>query len=84
VNEAVLAELREIRTEIHTLTEQLGKAATREDLKLYVTQASFDHHIESHNKGVENWRTWLPWAVTIVITLFELFSGHMGKLLGGG
>ncbi len=44
VNEAVLAELREIRVEIHALTEQLGKAATREDLKGYVTQASFDHH----------------------------------------
>jgi hypothetical protein len=82
--DAMLAELRAIREQIEHLGERLGQAATREELKNYVTADVFKHHLESHAKASENWRVWLPWAVTIVLGLFEILSGHAAKLLGGG
>lgn len=82
--EAMLAELRQIRQQIEHLADRIGAAATREDLKNYVTVDLFKHHLESHAKSLENWRVWLPWAVSIAFALYELFSGHAAKLLGGG
>lgn len=71
---AMLAELRAIRQELQHQSEMIGKSATREDLKNYVTVDLFKHHLESHQKGLENWRTWLPWAVGTGIALFEILS----------
>ena len=81
---AMLAELRAIRESVERLGERIGQAATRDDLKNYVTADVFKHHLESHAKASENWRVWLPWAVTIALGLFEILSGHAAKLLGGG
>ncbi len=81
---AMLAELRAIRESVERLGERIGEAATREDLKNYVPLSLFNHHLESHQKGIENWRTWLPWAVMVLLGLLELLSGHAAKLLGGG
>ena len=78
--EAMLAELRQIRQQLEHLSERLGQAATRDDLKNYVTADLFKHHLESHQKGIENWRTWLPWAVGILVALV---GPHVLKLLGG-
>ena len=71
---AMLAELRQIRATLERLSERIGQAATRDDLKNYVTVDLFRHHLESHQKGLENWRTWLPWAVGTAIALFEILS----------
>ena len=71
---AMLAELRQIRATLERLSERIGQAATRDDLKNYVTVDLFRHHLESHQKGLENWRTWLPWAVGTGIALFEILS----------
>ena len=81
---AMLAELRAIRESVEHLSERIGQAATRDDLTKYVTNEVFKHHLESHQKSLENWRVWLPWAVSIAFALYELFSGHAAKLLGGG
>ena len=70
--DAMLAELRAIRDSVERLGERIGQAATREDLKNYVTADVFKHHLDSHQKGLENWRTWLPWAVGTGIALFEI------------
>lgn len=75
----VLAELRQIRATLERLGERIGQAATREDLKNYVPMELFKHHLESHQKGIENWRTWLPWAVGTAIAIYEVVSR-----LGGG
>lgn len=76
----MLAELRAIRLQLEHMSERIGQAATREDLKNYVTGEVFRHHLESHQKGLENWRTWLPWAVGVGLALF---GSHLMKLLGG-
>ena len=71
---AMLAELRAIRQELQHQSEMIGKSATRDDLKNYVTVDLFRHHLESHQKGLENWRTWLPWAACFGLALFEVMS----------
>ena len=71
---AMLAELRAIRQELQHQSEMIGKSATRDDLKNYVTVDLFRHHLESHQKGLENWRTWLPWAAGFGLALFEVMS----------
>lgn len=77
----MLTELRAIRTEISHLTEKIGQAATREDLTQYATKEMFDHHLQSHQRNVEGWRAWLPWAVGVGLALY---GPHILKLLGGG
>ena len=79
----MLAELRQIRQQIEHLADRIGAAATREDLKNYVTVDLFKHHLESHAKSLENWRVWLPRAVMVLLGLLELANGHLMKLLGG-
>ena len=71
---AMLAELRAIRQELQHQSEMIGKSATRDDLKNYVTVDLFRHHLESHQKGLENWRPWLPWAAGFGLALFEVMS----------
>lgn len=78
--EAMLAELRQIRQQLERLGERIGQAATRDDLKNYVTIDLFKHHLESHQKGMDNWRTWLPWAVGLTAALL---GPEILKLLGG-
>jgi len=80
---AMLAELRAIRESVEHLSERIGQAATRDDLTKYVTNEVFKHHLESHQKSLENWRVWLPWAVMVLLGLLELANGHLMKLLGG-
>ena len=41
---AMLAELRAIRQELQHQSEMIGKSATRDDLKNYVTVDLFRHH----------------------------------------
>lgn len=76
----MLAELRLIRQQLERLGERIGQAATREDLKNYVTLDVFKHHLESHQKGLENWRTWLPWGVGIALAIW---GPEIIKLLSG-
>lgn len=76
INEAVLAELRAIRDEIHQLSDRVSQAATREDLKEYLKRDEFAAHVRSHQQVLENWRVWLPWAIELALTLYALFGLH--------
>lgn len=76
----MLAELRAIRDSVERLGERIGQAATRDDLKNYVTADVFKHHLDSHQKGLENWRTWLPWGVGIGLAIW---GPEIIKALGG-
>lgn len=74
VSSEMLAELRAIRGEIHDLTEKVGLAATREDLKGYVTQEVFDAAQAEHRRRVEGWRGWLPIWISAAALLLNLLQ----------
>lgn len=77
----VLAELRAIREEIHALSERVADAATREDLKGYVTQQQFDDHVTGEDSKVLGWRWWATMGMSGAAILFSLVSSHIGLTL---
>lgn len=74
VDEAVLAELRAIRAEIHDLAERVAAAATREDLHGYVTQTAWEAHQREHEQAQQGVRFWLPYALSVGTFIFWLIS----------
>ncbi|HZC07766.1 MAG TPA: hypothetical protein VE338_19165 [Ktedonobacterales bacterium] len=81
VDGEVLAELRAIREEIHALSERVADAATREDLKGYVTQQQFDDHIAGEDGKVLGWRWWATMGMSSAAILLSLISSHVGLVL---
>lgn len=81
----VLAELRAIREEIHTLAERVSQAASRDDLKLYVTQQQFDDHLATErektldDKG--DWRWWAAFSLSIFAVVVAFASAHIGIVI---
>lgn len=81
VDEAVLAELRAIRAEIHDLGERVAAAATRDDLRDYVSADAFRAHEEAHRARLEGWRVWAPIAVSATALLWSFFWTVVGQHL---
>ena len=81
IDEAVLAELRAIRTEIHDLSERVAAAATRDDLHDYVTSTTFHAHEEAHRARAEGWRTWAPFVLASAAFAWSLFWTILGQHL---
>ncbi len=81
VDEAVLAELRAIRAEIHDLSERVAAAATREDLHDYVSAETFRAHEEAHRSRTEGWRVWTPFALSTAAFIWSLFWTLLGQHL---
>jgi hypothetical protein len=79
VDEAVLAELRAIRAEIHHLSERVAAAATRDDLHNYVTAETFRAHEATHYARVESWRSWAPFALSAAAFCWMLFWTLIGQ-----
>jgi hypothetical protein len=79
VDEAVLAELRAIRAEIHDLSERVSAAATRDDLHDYVTAEAFKAHLDAHRVRVEDWRIWAPFALSSLALAWSLFWTVIGQ-----
>jgi hypothetical protein len=77
VDEAVLAELRAIRAEIHDLSERVAAAATREDLHDYVSADVFHAHEEAHRSFVAGWRAWAPFIVSGLALLWNVIGPHV-------
>ncbi len=77
VDEAVLAELRAIRAEIHDLSERVAAAATREDLHHYVPAVVFRAHEEAHRRRVAGWRAWAPLVISGLALLWNVIGPHM-------
>lgn len=80
VSGEVLAELRAIRDEIRTLSERLSLAASREDLKGYVTQQQFDDHLAAESDKKQDWRWWAVYAMSGMGLLLGI-SGHIALIL---
>jgi hypothetical protein len=81
VDEAVLAELRAIRAEIHDLAEKVAAAATRDDLHDYVSADVFRAHEEAHQRRVADWRAWAPFALATAAFVWSLFWTLLGQHL---
>jgi hypothetical protein len=81
VDEAVLAELRAIRAEIHDLSERVAAAPTRDDLHNYVSADTFRAHEEAHRSRVEGWRVWAPFALASAALAWSLFWTLLGQHL---
>jgi hypothetical protein len=81
IDEAVLAELRAIRAEIHDLSDRVAAAATRDDLHDYVTAATFRAHEETHRSRGEGWRAWAPFALASAAFIWSLFWTILGQHL---
>ncbi len=79
VDEAVLAELRAIRAEIHDLSERVAAAATRDDLHNYVSADAFKAHEEAHRSRAEGWRVWAPFALAAAAFVWSLFWTLLGQ-----
>jgi hypothetical protein len=79
VDEAVLAELRAIRAEIHDLSERVAAAATRDDLHDYVSAETFRAHEEAHRARTDGWRIWAPFALSIAAFTWTLFWSILGQ-----
>lgn len=77
----VLAELRAIREEIHALSERVADAATREDLKGYVTQQQFDDHVAGEGGKKADWRWWASFGMAGGAVVVSLISSHVGLAL---
>jgi hypothetical protein len=83
VNEAVLAELRAIRAEIHELTQRVGNAATRDDLDDYLPRDVFNAHVAEQQRRTQDWRFWLPYALSALALLVAFMSAQGVHLVGG-
>ena len=81
VDGEVLAELRAIREEIHALSERVAQAASREDLKGYVTQQQFGDHVGAHEGEVVGWRWWATLGMSAAAIVLSLLSAHVGLVL---
>jgi hypothetical protein len=81
VDEAVLAELRAIRAEIHDLGDRVAAAATREDLHDYVTAETFRAHLDAHHMRMEGWRIWAPFTLSTAAFAWTLFWTTIGQHL---
>ncbi len=77
VDGEVLAELRAIREEIHALSERVANAASRDDLRDYVTQQQFDDHVAAHSGRIADWRWWAAFGMSGAAMLLSLFA-HVG------
>ena len=73
----MLAELRAIREEISKLSDKVGAAATREDLKGYVTRGEFETHVAGHQRVMEGWRGWLPIALSAFALLWIVVGPYV-------
>ena len=81
VDGEVLAELRAIRGELRALADRLALAASREDLKGYVTQKQFDDHVASHDGKKADWRWWAAFGLSAGAILLSILSAHVGLVL---
>ncbi len=92
INEAVLAELRAIRAEIHDLAERVGQSATRTDLDQYIRkdvfleataghQQAFADHLRWHRSLGEGWRVWAPFVLAGAAFLWSVFWSTLGQHL---
>ena len=81
VDGEVLAELRAIREEIHALSERVAQAASREDLKGYVTQQQFEDHVAAHDGKMADWRWWAAFGMSVVAVIISTISAHVGLVL---
>lgn len=79
VDEAVLAELRAIRREIHDLSERVAAAATRDDLHNYVSGEAFQAHLASHRAQAESWRAWAPVTLATAAFCWSVFWTLLGQ-----
>ena len=81
VDEAVLAELRAIRLEIHDLSERVAAAATRDDLHNYVSADTFRAHLNTHRAQSESWRAWAPVTLAAAAFCWSVFWTLIGQHL---
>ncbi len=81
VDEAVLAELRAIRREIHDLSERVAASATRDDLHNYVSAETFQAHLATHHAQSESWRAWTPIALATAAFCWSVFWTLLGQHL---
>lgn len=81
IDEAVLAELRAIRAEIHDLSERVAASATRDDLRNYVSAETFKAHEQAHRSRMEGWRAWAPFVLSTVALAWSLFWSMLGQHL---
>ena len=81
VDEAVLAELRAIRREIHDLSERVAVSATRDDLHDYVSAETFQAHIAAHRAQNESWRAWAPFTLSTAAFCWSVFWTLLGQHL---
>ena len=81
VDGEVLAELRAIREEIHSLSERVALAASRDDLKLYVTREQFDDHLAAETVKKADWRWWATLGVSLTAIFMALASAHVGLII---
>jgi hypothetical protein len=81
VDEAVLAELRAIRQEIHDLSERVAASATRDDLHNYVSAETFQAHVAAHRAQSESWRAWTPIALSSAAFAWSVFWTLLGQHL---
>ena len=77
----VLAELRAIRAEIAGLSERVALAASRDDLKSYVTQQQFEDHVRGHDGQKADWRWWAAFGLSAAAILLSLLSAHVSLAL---
>lgn len=84
VDEAVLAELRAIRAEIHDLAERVATAATRDDLDGYVPRAEYEAHLKSHTTTIDTRRWWATYGLSVIAIvtspLLSLLAVHISLL----
>jgi hypothetical protein len=73
----VLAELRAIREEIHSLSERVAGAATREDLDDYVTKEVFDAHVASGQRATDLWNRWLPIGIAVCAFIWAILGPYV-------
>jgi hypothetical protein len=79
VDEAVLAELRAIRAEIHDLSERVAASATRDDLHNYVSAETFRAHIEEHRGRAQSWHAWAPLVISTAAFAWSVFWAVLGQ-----
>jgi hypothetical protein len=73
----VLAELRAIREEIHSLSERVADAATREDLDAYVTKEVFDAHVSAGRRAADLWNRWLPIGIAVCAFAWAIIGPYI-------
>lgn len=74
MDEAVLTELRAIRSEIRALAEKVGEAATRAELEAYVRREELDAHMAAHRAVTTGWQRWVPIALSAGVLLLMLLN----------